>query len=54
MPTPSSSTRSTARASTPLGRSYEIIFVLDGPHEKFAAGLKRLAMPAGTASRSSA
>jgi len=26
-----------------LGRSYEIIFVLDGPREKFAAGLKRLA-----------
>jgi len=27
-----------------LGRSYEIIFVLDGPHEKFAAGLERLAV----------
>ncbi len=26
-----------------LGRSYEIIFVLDGPREKFEAGLKRLA-----------
>jgi len=26
-----------------LGRSFEIIFVLDGPREKFAAGLKRLA-----------
>jgi glycosyltransferase involved in cell wall biosynthesis len=26
-----------------LGRSYEVIFVLDGPREKFAAGLKRLA-----------
>jgi glycosyltransferase involved in cell wall biosynthesis len=26
-----------------LGRSYEVIFVLDGPSERFAAGLKRLA-----------
>ncbi len=26
-----------------LGRSYEVIFVLDGPRESFAAGLKRLA-----------
>ncbi len=25
-----------------LGRSYEMIFVLDGPHETFAAGLKQL------------
>jgi glycosyltransferase involved in cell wall biosynthesis len=26
-----------------LGRRYELVFVLDGPQEKFAAGLKRLA-----------
>jgi glycosyltransferase involved in cell wall biosynthesis len=26
-----------------LGRNYEVIFVLDGPREKFAAGLKRMA-----------
>ncbi len=26
-----------------LGRDYEMIFVLDGPHEAFAAGLKQLA-----------
>ena len=36
-----------------LGRSYEIIFVLDGPREKFAAGLKRLACRRRTDSRSS-
>jgi len=30
-----------------LGQTYETIFVLDGPHEKFASGLKRLAAGGG-------
>lgn len=31
-----------------LGRSYELIFVLDGPRERFSAGLKRLAAEGAT------
>ena len=39
MPIPSSFTRSTAPASMRSAVDYEMIFVLDGPREEFAAGL---------------